>query len=305
MVAALWLLMAAPPLQTCSDLVQKGLGPQAVETCKQAVIADPQSAAAHQLLGQAYLLLGRASMVAEAKAELQQALDIEPRLLWARFYLARVYIDIGRPDKAKEELTQALAQRPGVPHMLSMMGEAERKLKQPEQALEWHRKALAADPKLNTAHYYAALALLDLKRDDEAVAELEAAVNSPYLSPDILLTLGSQYVLRKKYREAEALCRKAIELDPSRSESYLNLGQLFNAQRKSDKALEALREALPEGKTFGSSPYYQKLQADVHFEFGRAWEAKGNLKEARAAYQRCLDLDSSRVEAQKKLAELK
>jgi tetratricopeptide (TPR) repeat protein len=305
MVALLLLLAVPPVLQRCSDLAQKGPAEPAVAACKEAVIADPQSAAAHQLLGQAYLLLGRANMVAEAKAELQQALDLEPRLLWARFYLARVYLDIGRADKAKEELAQALHQRPGVAHFLSLMGEAERKQSHFEQALDWQRQALAADPQLNTAHYYAALAYLDLKRNDEAVAELEAAVTSAFLSPDILLTLGSQYVLRKRYREAEQLCRKAIALDPSRSESYLNLGQLFNAQRHGDRALEALRQALPEGKIFGSSPYYQKLQADVWFEMGRAWEIRKNPREARAAYQHCLHFDSARADARQRLEALK
>jgi hypothetical protein len=33
----------------------------------------------------AYIEQGSAAMVAEAKAELQQALDIDPKLVWARF----------------------------------------------------------------------------------------------------------------------------------------------------------------------------------------------------------------------------
>ena len=70
------------------------------------------------------------------------------------------------------------------------------------------------------------------------------------------------------------------------------------------KALDALRLALPPGKTFGSSPYYQKLQADIQFEFGRAYAAKGNPREAIAAYQRCLSLDEGRAAAHRQLAAL-
>jgi hypothetical protein len=36
------------------------------------------------LLGQAYLAQGSIARIAEAKAELQQALDFAPDLLWAR-----------------------------------------------------------------------------------------------------------------------------------------------------------------------------------------------------------------------------
>lgn len=308
-----WLLLLAmqtepearPYLKACSESLQQGSAQSALKACKTAIGIDPQSPAAHLLLGQAYLALRSASMIAEAKAEFQQAIDLDPGLVWARFYLAKVYLDIGRPDKAADELQQALRSRPGVPHFLSLLGEAERKQGHAEAAIDWHRKALAADPKMNTAHYYAALAYMDMKKDDEAIKELEASIDSPYVAPELYLTLGSLYAQRKRYHEAESLCRKAIALDPERSESYLNLAQLFNAQSLPDKALAALRQALPNGKTFPTSPYYQKLQADIYSEFGRAYAARGSVRDAIAAYSRCLALDSAREDVQRRLAELK
>jgi Tfp pilus assembly protein PilF len=68
--------------------------------------------------------------------------------------------------------------------------------------------------------------------------------------------------------------------------------------------LGALYQALPPGKTFPTSPYYQQLQADIHFEFGRAYAAKGNAREAIAAYARCLSLDAGRAAAHRNLADL-
>ena len=47
------------------------------------------------LLGLTYLAQGSTAMIADAKAELQQALDLDAELLWARFYLARLYFDQG------------------------------------------------------------------------------------------------------------------------------------------------------------------------------------------------------------------
>ncbi len=307
-----WLLLFAPQtnpevlsnLKTCAADLQRNLADQAVTACKTAVGIDPQSGAAHMLLGQAYLAMRAVSRIAEAKAELQQALDLDPGLVWAHFYLAKVYLDTGRPDKAKAELEDALRARPGVAHFLSLLGEAERKLGHPEAAIEWHRKALAADPKMNTVHYYAALAYMDMKQDGEAIKELEASIRSPYVAPELYLTLGSLYARQKRYKEAEDLCHKAIALDPSRSEGYLDLAQLFNAQRMSDKALAALHKAMPEGKSFPTSPYYQTLQADIYFEFGRAYAEKGARREAIGAFLQCVQLDSNRAEAHRQLAEL-
>lgn len=242
-------------LKLCSALVQRGEVEQAVRRCKEAVALDPQSAAGHMLLGQAYLAQRAVTMVAEAKAEFQQALDLDPGLFWARFYLAKVYIDLGQYAKAKAELERGLAERPNVAHFLSLLGEVNRKLGHPEASIELNRKAL--------------------------------------------------YTKRKRYAEAEEVGKKAIALDPSRSEGYLHLAQLYNVQGLSDKALAALQSALPEGKTFSTSAYYQQLQADIFFERGRAYQAKGMTGQAIQAYSRSLEFDSSREETRRRLAALK
>jgi Tfp pilus assembly protein PilF len=130
----------------------------AIRELKSAVALDPQSARAHMLLGQAYLAMGAPELIAEAKAELQQALALEPQLLWARFYLAKIHFDLGRYEKAKIELDLAMQQRPNTPHVLSLLGEVERRLGNPEPAAELEKKALAADPAMTPAHYYLALA---------------------------------------------------------------------------------------------------------------------------------------------------
>jgi len=277
---------------------------QAIPECKAAVAADPQSAPAHMLLGEAYLATGSFSMFAEAVAELRQALDIDPKLLWARFYLARCYMDLGRYDRAQQELEQGLAERPDVPHFLSLLGEVNRKQGHPEKSVELNGKAVELDPSLTPAHYYRALAYMDLKQDDQAFAELEASVQSKYVAPEMYLTLGSLFARRGKFAEAEDACKKAITLDPSRSESYLALAQIYNLHGLSDQALAAIRTALPDGKSFPSSPYYQQLQADLFFEQGRAYQAKRETSEAIQAYSRTLEFDPGRGKAHQQMAVL-
>jgi tetratricopeptide (TPR) repeat protein len=256
------------------------------------------------LLGQAYLAKGEVAMVAEAKAELQQAIGLDPGLIWARFYLARIYIDLGLDEKAKEQLERGLKDRPKVPHFLSLLGEVDRKLGNPAASLELNRMALAIDPSLTPAHYYIGLAQLDLKQEDAAVREIEAAVRSPYVTPEMYVALADLYGKRQKLAEAEELCRKAIALDPSQPKSYVSLARIYNARRESDKALEALRRALPEGKPFPASEFYARLQADICFEQGAAYENKGMAAQSIKAYERALEFDSRRGEAERRLAGL-
>src|SRR5262249_11945468 len=256
------------------------------------------------LMGRAYLALRSASLIAEAKAELQQALNLDPDLLWARFYLARVYIDLGRTDKAREQLERGLAQRPDIPHFLALLGEVKRKLGDPEASLALNRKALEADSTLTTASYHLALAYLDLKKEGDAIRELERSIQSKYVAPEMYLALSSLYTKQRRFREAEDLCKKAIALDESRPEAFLSLAQLQNAQAASDKALQAIALALPEGRRFPATAYYQQLQADIFFEEGRAYQAKRKSPQAIQAYSRSLDFDPDRGGAHRQLAEL-
>ena len=291
-------------LGAAAQHLQQGKAEQAIRECKGVLAADPRSAPAHMLLGLAYVAQGSNAMIAEAKAELQEALDIDPELLWARFYLARLYLDQGLSEKAQEQLARGLKQSPGLPPLLSLLGEVRRKLGDPGASLELNRKALEANATMTPAHYFLALAYLDLKQDQAAMAEFEKAVHSPDVTPEMYNALASLYIKKQQFTEAEDLCRKAIALDRSRPDAYLNLARVYNAQHASDKALEALRAAMPDGKEFPVSEYYQNLQADLAVERGAAYTDKKMYALAIDEYARALDFDPRRAVIHRRLAEL-
>ncbi len=291
-------------LGAAAEHLQQGKTDQTIRECKSVLATDPRSAPGHMLLALAYIAKGSSDMVADAKAELQQALDIDPQLLWARFYLARLYVEQGLNEKAREQLEIGLKQSPGLPHYLALLGEVRRKLGDPGASLELNRKALEADATMMQVHYFLALAYLDLKQEQPAVAEFEKVIHTPYVTPEVYNALASLYIKKKQFAEAEDLCRKAIALDPSRPDAYLNLARVYNAQHASDKALEALRAALPEGKEFTVSEYYQGLQADLAVERGVAYTAKKTYALAIDAYARALDFDPRRAVIHRRLSEL-
>ena len=291
-------------LGAAAEHLQQGKAEQTIRECKGVLAADPRSAPAHMLLGLAYLAKGSTAMIADAKAELQQALDLDPELLWARFYLARLYFDQGLSEKAQEQLERGLKQSPGLPHFLSLLGEVRRGLGDPGASLELNRKALEADATMTPAHYFLGLAYRDLKQEQAAMAEFEKAVHSPYVTPEMYNALASLYIKNQRFAAAEDLCRKSIALDRSRPDAYLNLARVYNARQASDKALEVLRAALPEGKEFPATEYYQDLQADLAVERGAAYTAKKMYAQAIEEYARALDFDPRRAVIHRRLAEL-
>lgn len=284
--------------------LQEGKADQAIRECKAVLAADPRSAPAHMLLGLAYLGTGSTAMIADAKAELQQELDLDPELLWARFYLARLYLDQGLTEKAQEQLERGLKESPGLPHFLSLLGEVRRERGDPGASVELNRKAIEGGATMTPAHYFLALAYQDLKQEQAAIGEFEKAIRAPDVTPDMYNALASLYLKKQRFAEAEGLCRKAIAMDPSRPDAYLSLARVYNAQHASDKALEVLRAALPAGREFPATDYFRGLQADLAVESAKAYTDKKVFTLAIEEYGRALGFDPGRAAVHRRLAEL-
>jgi len=287
-----------------AEHLQQGKPEQTIREVKRVLAADARSAPAHMLLGLAYVALGSTDRIADAKAEFQQALDLDSELLWARFYLARLYFDQGLSEKAQEQLERGLKQSPALPDFLSLLGEVRRELGDPGASVELNLKAIEAGVTMTPAHYFLALAYLDLKQEQAAMAEFEEAIHSPDVTAEMYNALASLYIKKQQFVAAEALCRKAIALDRSRPDTYLNLARIYNAQQASDKALEVLRVALPEGKEFPATEYFRGLQADLAVERGAAYAAKKLYVQAIDEYARALAFDPRRAAIHRRLAEL-
>jgi protein O-GlcNAc transferase len=284
--------------------LRQGRTAEAIAALKAALAIEPESGRAHQLLGEAYLQQGSYDMLGEARAELLQAVALDPALVWARFHLARLYLDFGEAGKAREQLAAALEQRPDVPHLQSLLGEAERQLERPKASIERQERALRLDPTFAPARYYLGLALLDLNEDESALAALEAAASSNLAVPELFLALGSVHERAGHLDRARESFERATKIAPERGEARLRLAAVHRRQRRPEMALEELERAMPEGKRLLATKYYQQLESDVHVERGRALQDLARWNEAAAAFRRSLDVLPDRGDAHRHLAEV-
>lgn len=286
------------------SLLQESRFEAAIETLKKVLAGDPGCAEAHMLLGIAYRTLGSYELIGEAKAELRQAVALDPDLVWARFYLARLYLDFDRKERARAELETALARVPGHPHFLALLGEVHRQMGDPQISVELNRQALRTDPAAVPARYYLGLSLLDLGRAEEAVRELEIAAASDQAIGEMYLGLGTAYLESGSLDQAVEALRKGLEMDPSRPEGRVHLARAYRLQGRFEPALDELRLALPEGTPVQASPYYQRVEADLHFEAGLIHKARGETGEAIASFRRVVSVYPDHEEAHRRLAEL-
>lgn len=306
-----WQAAPTAPIQERLDRVKADLFSRTdrvsenVQELKEVLALDPRSADAHMLLGIAYATLGTRELKGEAVGEFRQALDLNPRLVEVRFYLARLYLDLGRPARAREELDTALEQMPGHPEFLALLGEAERQLKNPRRAVEVTRQALQADSTFGPARYYLGLALLDAGQREEGIKELEQIVRAGAPVADAYLTLGAAYTDAGRSAEAIETLTQGLRLEPARSELHVALARAYRASGLLEKADAQLTLGRPTRASIAdSSDYpYQQVELDFHLERGMVKLRRGQLAAAVEAFKKVLALEPAHEAATRGLAE--
>jgi tetratricopeptide (TPR) repeat protein len=307
-----WQAAATPPIQERLERVKADLYSRTdrlsenVKELKQILALDPRSADAHMLLGIAYSTWGSKELKGEAIGEFRQALDLNPRLFQIRFFLAHLYLDLGRAARAKEELEAALVQTPGNPDFLALLGEAERQLKNPRRAVEVTRQALQADPSFAPARYYLGLALLDAGQRDEAIKELEQVVRAGAPVADAYLSLGTAYTEAGRTAEAIETLTQGLRVDPAKAELHIALARAYRAKGLLEKADAQLTLGRPKRTALSdSSDYpYQQVELDFHLERGMVKLQRGQLAAAAEAFKKVLELEPAHEAATRELAEV-
>jgi tetratricopeptide (TPR) repeat protein len=277
-----------------------------VAALKGVLAEDPKSADAHVLLAIAYRGLGTQEMLAEAIAELRQAIDLDPTLMPAQFYLAHLYLDLGRPARAKEELIAGLEKAPGNPQFLASLGDAERQLNNPQKAVELTRQALQIDPKLVEGRYYLGLALFALGQTADAIKELEQVVNANAGRPEAYLALGTVYNQAARFDDAIRVLSEGVKVDPSRADLHIQLARAYRSKGLLDRAEAELVRAQPTPNATLAASYveHERLEFDLYVEQGLLRMKRGQLAPAAEALKKALAMEPDDGPANNALAQV-
>jgi len=265
----------------------------AIRELKAILAIDPSLAEAHMLLGIAYRANGSPDLMGEAVAELRQALSLDETLAPARLYLAYVYLDLGRVDRARDELQAALDKVPGQPQFLALLGDTERRLKNPKRAIELLRQALATDPSFLQARYYLGLALFDAGQPRDAIAELEAVVKSGARVADAYLSLGTAYLDAGRVDEGLEILSQGTHLDATRPDLRIELARAYRLKRRFPDAAAQLAIAAPRVRTTVASSFAHQPAIEFAFyvESGLLAAGRGHFSTAATALKQALELE--------------
>jgi len=221
-------------------------------------------------------------------------------------------------------------------------GEAARKARRYEEALEWYRRAVRLEPHRGDPWYYAGLAWEGMERWEEALAAYERAVavgsftgvhhSSPYYR------MGVIYQWRLEPRQVDAALaayeaaieaddfsanweaadchykrgeilqwkgakpdeyirefQRAIELNPRHDWAHIRLGLAYYARDRDAIAAEAeIRQAI------ALSPRNKW----AYYHLGEVYRQEGRLDEAKAMYEKALEIDPNFEAARRQLGDL-
>jgi tetratricopeptide (TPR) repeat protein len=131
----------------------------------------------------------------------------------------------------------------------------------------------------------AAVEAMKAGRHDEAIAKFNEVLAKMPTCADCYYNIGTAYVAKQDYAQAETAFKKMLELKPDAPEAYTGLAGVYNAQKKFDLAAEASSKASQLGGAAGGGGGAEASynQGVILFNSGKFAEAKTQFEAATKA----------------------
>ncbi len=181
--------------------------PKAKAFAARALQIDSSLAEAHTSLGYVYNNLWQWK---EAEDEFKRAIELNPNYPTAHHWYSLFLLDAGRVAEAKAAIKRAQELDPlsliiGITVTYAYLGEGDAKF-----AIAQSKKVVELDPSFPRGHEFLGLALLEDRRYEEAIAELEKAVELSGRERWPLHDLGFGYGISGRHTEAQAILKELL-----------------------------------------------------------------------------------------------
>lgn len=249
-------------------LEDSGQDTDAAAAYEQALKLSPNDADMLLKVGTLRLVAGKTD---QALALLQHRVRLLPAEEEGNYYLAQAYHLNGNNEAALAAIRKSLQAAPNDVPVWQKYGELLCSAGQNDDALQWLKKAQAADPSLPRINFDLAVASLNTMDLQGAAdyASTQAGLHPNDL--DDLTLLASAQVKLAQWSDAEANLQRVLSARPNDAASTVALGQCELELKNDQAAIDTLQRALQLDPT----------QVLAHFLLSRAYAAQGNTAAAR------------------------
>lgn len=166
---------------------------------------------------------------------LQKFLAEKPDIAWAHFQLAYAFTALKRTDEARAEYERATTLDPKMSEAFLNLGILLSE-KDPAAAVVPLHRAVDLLPAQSRPRFLLGLAQERSGDIPAAVYSYEAALRLDPRDTETVIHLGNLYLGLKRYPDAEAKFRAALESQPKSPQALLGLAQSLDAQKKPEAA---------------------------------------------------------------------
>jgi protein O-mannosyl-transferase len=244
----------------------------------------PLSAEGDNRLG---ILLLNHGQPEQAAAQLQRAIQTDPKHLDAILNLARIYEVAGKSQEAilHYEAAKRVAANQGKSY--SMLGALYTRLGRHEEALQEYLQAICISPYDDAIHNNLGLYYTERGQLSAGIQHFRRAIQINTYSIPARLNLAEALFRTGDFAAASMQLQKVNETDPKCYEAYLNSGSMLGRLKEFQKAERMFRVAL--GIKPDSAVAYDNL--------GIALAAQGRMSEALYCFGRAVDLEPNFIPA--------
>jgi tetratricopeptide (TPR) repeat protein len=267
MILSLSLLLAAGFFEAAFPAPSSQATAQSQPSREQSALALYQKAAA----------LFQQQQYEQSLAALDEALELNPRLVPALTLKARLAMAVNRFDIAKASLLQAVEIEPGMAYNHFLLGfcyYVDNDFKNALPPLERSRQLKPDDAR---THFYLALTWEALARADDAIASYEQSLklekDRGAILADTLVAYARLLFTLGRYGESESLVDRALAAAPGSRDAHYEKGRLLCSRR-------AYAEAIAHGKKALELPGAGTTERQIHFLLARAYTKSGQKEMA-------------------------
>jgi tetratricopeptide (TPR) repeat protein len=243
-----------------------------------------------------------------AARQFERALQLSPSHEATLFWLADVYLTLGRTDAAEPLLAKSLSLGLRSAAALYGMGRVALAKKNYQDAAKYFEEALQLDPAASSIHYPLSTAYRVLGQTLQADDHLRQRGDVPVMTPDPLMqevdalletalayeSRGLRSFETGQWAEAAAYFRKGVELEPENPSVRHKLGTALALMGDARGAEEQFQIVARQSPTY----------AKAHYSLGLLMESSGRRQKALEELALAARHDPNYVDAHLRLAEL-
>jgi serine/threonine protein kinase/Flp pilus assembly protein TadD len=252
--------------------------PKAKAAAQKAVDADPTLAEAYT--SRAFVELSYDWNWLAADNDFQQAVKLNPKYPTAHQWYASYLMQMGKFEKAKQEIEKAHTLDPLSPIIAANTGLYSYYEHNYDDAISKYKLTLQSDPDFWVARHYLGLAYVQKGQFAEAISELRGLIKAPPDGPlpdnvveseaEASASLGYVYAMAGQRNQAEAILKQLEALSQRRYVSGLYFAVIYAGLKNNDKAMDYLNRAFtsrhPGLVLIRIEPMFDGLRSDARFK---------------------------------------